>query len=47
MNLATDLFWMAGAAVSLGFLAYGAFLLMFAPKTKTRATAAPRLYLAS
>ena len=48
MNLMTDLFWIAGAALSLGFLVYGAFLLMFAPKsTETRATAAPRLHLAS
>jgi len=33
MNLVTDLFWMAGAALSIGFLAYGAFLLLFVPRS--------------
>ena len=48
MNLMTDLFWIAGAALSLGFLAYGAFLLFFVPKSlETRATTSPRLHLAS
>ena len=48
MNLLTDLMWIAGAALSLGFLAYGAFLLFFVAKSKPeRATATPRLRLAS
>ena len=48
MNFLTDLLWIAGAALSLGFLAYGAFLLLFAPQPKqTRATRAARLHLAS
>ncbi|HTM61626.1 MAG TPA: hypothetical protein VL199_14825 [Burkholderiales bacterium] len=48
MNLMTDLLWMVGAALSLGFLAYGAFLLAFVQQFhSTPATAAPRLHLAS
>jgi hypothetical protein len=48
MTLMTDLLWIAGAALSLGFLAYGAFLLFFVPKSDTtRVTAAPRLRPAS
>ena len=48
MNLVIDLMWIAGAALSLGFIAYGASLLLFLPKSiSTRATAAPRLHLAS
>lgn len=48
MNLITDLLWITGAALSLGFLAYGAFLLAFVREPKsTPAMAAPRLHLAS
>ena len=48
MNFLVDLLWIAAAALSLGFLAYGALLLFFVPKTDPlRATAAPRLRLAS
>ena len=48
MNLVTDLFWLAGAALSFGFLAYGAFLLFFVPRLNpTPAHFAPRLRLAS
>ena len=48
MNLISDLLWIAGAALSLGFLAYGACLLAFVQQFKsTPATAAPRLHFAS
>jgi len=48
MNFLVDLLWIAAAALSLGFVAYGACLLFFVPKPDpTRATAAPRLRLAS
>ena len=32
MNLIADLMWIAGAALSIGFIAYGGFLLVFAPR---------------
>ena len=44
MNLLIDLMWMAGAALSLGFIAYGGFLLLFVPRL---AVETPRLRLAS
>ena len=44
MNLIADLMWIAGAAVSLGFVVYGGFLLLFVPRL---ADEAPRLRLAS
>ena len=48
MNFLVDLLWIAAASLSLGFVAYGAFLLFFLPRPDPiRATAAPRLRLAS
>jgi hypothetical protein len=48
MNLLIDLLWIAGAALSLGFVAYGAFLLLFVSRSKpVDATATRRLRLAS
>jgi len=48
MGFLTDLFWIAGAALSLGFVAYGACLLFFVPQSNPdRASAEPRLRLAS
>ena len=48
MELLTNLLWTAGDALSLGFLAYGAVLLLFARQPRqTRATPALRLHLAS
>lgn len=48
MNLMTDLLWITGAALSLGFIAYGAFLIAFVQQPKsTPALEAPRLHLAS
>jgi hypothetical protein len=48
MGFMTDLFWIAGAALSLGFVAYGAFLLLFLPKSDPqRAVVVLRPHLAS
>ena len=44
MNLIADLMWIAGAALSLGFIVYGGFLLLFVPRM---ADEAPHLRLAS
>jgi hypothetical protein len=44
MNLIADLMWIAGAALSLGFIVYGGCLLLFVPRLPD---AAPRLRLAS
>ena len=47
MNLIADLMWIAGAAVSLGFIVYGGFLLSFAPRLPESAPAARLLRHAS
>jgi len=52
MGFMTDLFWIAGAALSLGFVSYGAFLLLFLPHSDPQRASrtsprGPRPYLAS
>jgi hypothetical protein len=32
MNLLTDLFWILGSALSLGFVVYGGFVVLFVPR---------------
>jgi hypothetical protein len=40
MNLATDLLWTLGTVLSLGFVAYGGFLILLVPGPAAAADAA-------
>jgi hypothetical protein len=45
MDLIADLMWIAGTALSLGFMAYGAYLVLVAPHLPIEVR--PRLRFAS